>query len=82
VRYDIVDTYPAVYWITKTKHPCINLAKLKIYTIDGASNAAKNECNAIIIAPRRHKHPSSGANRPSNVSVTVNIIAELNLSVI
>ena len=28
------------------------------------------------IAPRSHKHPSSGANRPSDVAVTVDINAE------
>ena len=33
----------------------------------------------MIIAPGRHKHPSSGANRPSDVAVTVNINAEFNL---
>jgi hypothetical protein len=33
----------------------------------------------MIIAPRRHQHPSSGANRPSDVAVTVNFNAELNL---
>jgi hypothetical protein len=34
----------------------------------------------MIIAPRSHKHPSSGANRPSGVAVTVKIKAEFNLS--
>jgi len=29
--------------------------------------------------PTRHKHPSSGANRPSDIAVTVNINAEFNL---
>jgi hypothetical protein len=33
----------------------------------------------MIIAPRRHLHPSSGANRPSDVAVTVNFNAEFNL---
>jgi len=33
----------------------------------------------MITAPRRHKHLSSGANRPSDVGVTVNINAEFNL---
>jgi len=33
----------------------------------------------MIPAPRRHKHPSSGANRPSDIGVTVNINAEFNL---
>jgi len=34
------------------------------------------------IAPRRHKDPSSGANRPSDIPATVNINAELNLRLI
>jgi len=33
----------------------------------------------MIPVPRRHKHPSSGANRPSDIGVTVNINAEFNL---
>ena len=33
----------------------------------------------MIIAPRRHQHPSSGANRPSDVATTVNFNAEFNL---
>ena len=33
----------------------------------------------MIITPRRLKHPSSGANRPSDVAVTVNINAEFDL---
>jgi hypothetical protein len=33
----------------------------------------------MIIAPRRHQHPSSGASRPSDVAVTVNFNAEFNL---
>jgi len=33
----------------------------------------------MITTPRRHKHPSSGANRPSDVGVTVNINAVFNL---
>jgi hypothetical protein len=44
------------------------------------ANTIKNECNTMIITPRRHKHPSSGANRPSDVAITVNINAEINLS--
>jgi len=39
----------------------------------------KTECNTIIIAPRRHQQPSSGANRPLDVAVTVNFNAEFNL---
>jgi len=30
----------------------------------------------MISVPRRHKYPSSGANRPSDIAVTVNINAE------
>ena len=33
----------------------------------------------MITAPRRHKHPSSGANWPSDIAVTVNINAEFNV---
>jgi hypothetical protein len=36
----------------------------------------------MIIVPSRHKHPSSGANRASDIAVTVNINAEFNLSLI
>ena len=60
----------------------ISTGKLKIYTINGPKYCAKNECNTMITAPRRHKHHSSGANRPSDVAVTVNIDAEFNLSLI
>jgi len=56
----------------------ISTGKLKIYTIDGVKYSAKNECNTMIAAPRRHKHPSSSANRPSDVGVSVNINAEFN----
>jgi len=51
--------------------------KLKINTIDGSMYCAKNECNTLIIALSRHQHHSSGANRPSDVAVTVNLNAEL-----
>jgi len=60
----------------------ISPGKLKIYTIDGSKYCAKNECNTMIIAPRRHKHSLSGAKRPSDVAVTVNINAQFNLSLI
>jgi hypothetical protein len=40
---------------------------------------AKYECNTMTIVPRRHQHPSSGANRPSDIAVTVNFNAEFNL---
>jgi len=58
----------------------ISNRKLKIYTIDGSKYCAKNECNTMILAPRWHKHHWSGANGPSEVAVTVNIYAQLNLS--
>jgi hypothetical protein len=54
----------------------IYTGKLKIYTIDGSMYCAKHKCNTMIIVPRRHKHPSSSANRPSDVAVTVNINVE------
>jgi hypothetical protein len=53
--------------------------KLKMYTIDGSNYCAKNECNTLIIAPRWHQHPSTGTNRPSDVTVTWNFNAEYNL---
>jgi hypothetical protein len=40
---------------------------------------AKNECNTKIIAPKRHQHSSSGANRPSDVALRVNLNALFNL---
>jgi hypothetical protein len=40
---------------------------------------AKNQCNTMIIAPRRHQYHSSSANRPSDVAVTVNFDTESNL---
>jgi hypothetical protein len=57
----------------------ISTGKLKIYTIDGLMYCAKNKCNTMIIASRRHQHPSSGANRPSDVAAIVNFNAEFNL---
>jgi len=45
-------------------------------------NCAKNECNTFIIAPKRHQQPSSGANRPSDITVTVNLNAEFNLKAV
>jgi len=57
----------------------ISTGKMKIYTIDGSKYCTKNEYNSMIPVPRSHKHPSSGANRPSVVAVTVNINAEFNL---
>jgi len=60
----------------------ISTGNLKLYTIDCSKYCANNKCNTIRIVPRSHKHPSSGANRPSDVAVTVNIDAEFNLSLI
>jgi len=57
----------------------IFIGKLKIYTIDGSIYCAKNECNTMIIEPRRHQHPSCRANRPSDIAVTVNMNAEFDL---
>jgi hypothetical protein len=53
-----------------------------ICTIDGLKYCAKNECNTMIIVPRRHKYPSSRADRASDVAITVNINTEFNLSLI
>ena len=60
----------------------ISSGKLKIYTINALKYCAKNECNTMTIGSRKHKHPSSGANGPLDVAVTVNINAEFNLSLI
>ena len=54
--------------------------KLKIYTIDGGEYCAKNEYKTMMTARRRDQHPSSGANSPSDIAVTVNINAEFDLS--
>jgi len=51
-----------------------------IYTVDSSKYCAKNECLTMIMAPRWHKHSSSGANGPSDVAVTVNIDRQFNLS--
>ena len=68
---------------------CFNLCergiisrKPKIYWIDSWKYCAMNQSKTIITTPRRQTHPSSGANRPSDVAVTVNINAEYNLSLI
>jgi hypothetical protein len=42
--------------------------------------SAKNECNTMIIASRRCKDPSSGVNRPADITEIVNINAEFNMS--
>jgi hypothetical protein len=52
---------------------------LKIYRINGWKYCSQNERNAMITTPRWHKHPSSGANRPSDVAAIVNFNAEFNL---
>jgi hypothetical protein len=36
----------------------------------------------MIMAPRRYKDPSSGAMKPSDIAITVNINAEYHLSLI
>jgi hypothetical protein len=54
--------------------------KLKIYTMDGWKYCAQNERDMMVIALRRYKHPSGGANRHSDVPRTVNINAEFTLS--
>jgi len=60
----------------------ISTGKLKIYTIDCSKYWAKNKYNTIITAPRRYRHPPSGANRPSDIAVTMIINGEVNLSLI
>jgi len=60
-------------------HTEISTQKLKIYTIDSSKYCGKHKCNTMITAPGRHKHPSSGANIPSDVGVTLNIHAAVNL---
>jgi hypothetical protein len=60
----------------------ISIRKLKIYKMHGSKYCAKNDCNTMRIVPRRHKDPSSSANRPLDVAVKVNINAEFNLSLI
>jgi len=57
----------------------LSTGKQKIYTIDGSKYGAKNECNTLGTPPKWQKYPSSGANRPSDSAVTVNINAEYHL---
>ena len=45
-------------------------------------SGVQNEFNSMPNAPRRHTHPSSGANRPSDIGVTVNLNTEFNLMVV
>jgi len=56
--------------------------KLKIYTINGSKYCAKKEWKTMIIAPRRHQHPSSGSYRPLDIAATANFYAEFNLIVV
>jgi len=60
----------------------VSTGKLNIYTIYGSKYCAKKELNPMITELRRYKHPSSSANRLSDVGVTVNINAEFNLMAI
>jgi hypothetical protein len=60
-------------------HRGISTVKLKIYRINGSKNYSKNMCNTILTTPRMHQCPSSSANRPSDVAVTVNINAEFHV---
>jgi len=57
----------------------ISTRKLKICTIDSSKYCAMNDCSTMISVPRIHQHPSSGANIPSDIAVTVNFNAEINL---
>jgi hypothetical protein len=57
----------------------ISTGKWKIYKINDSMYCAKNECTIMIFAASRHQHPSSGANRPSDIAVIVNFNAEFNL---
>jgi len=52
---------------------------MKIYTNDCSKYCANYKCNITITVARRDKHPSSGANRPSDIAVIVNFSAENNL---
>jgi len=58
----------------------IPTGKLRIYTGDRSKHCPRQECNTMIILWRRHEHPSSSANRPSDVGITLNINAEYNQS--
>jgi hypothetical protein len=56
--------------------------KLKTYTVNLPKDCPKNNQNLIIIMWERHKHPSRGANRPSDIPVKVSIKVEFNLKLI
>jgi len=60
-------------------HWGISTGKRKIYIIDGAKYCGMNECSTMITAPIRHNYCSSVANIPSDVTVTVNVNAAINL---
>ena len=51
----------------------------KIHRIDSINFCAKNKSNTMITAPRRQKYLSSGPNRLSGNTVTVNPTDEYNL---
>jgi hypothetical protein len=57
----------------------ISTWRFRIYTIDGSKYCSNNMYNNRMIAPRRHRLQSSGANRLSDVAVPVNFIAEFTL---
>jgi hypothetical protein len=57
----------------------MSTGKLNIYKISGSMCCAKNKCNTMIIVPSMHQHTSSGANRPSDVTVTVTFNAQFNV---
>jgi len=56
--------------------------KLKIFTMHRLKYCGKHVCNTIKIATRSLKQFSSSSNRPSDIAVTVNINAVVNLSLI
>jgi len=57
----------------------ISTGKLKMYTIDSSKYCAKNQCNTMITTARRQKYSSNGANRPSDITITVNSNANIDL---
>jgi hypothetical protein len=60
----------------------ISKGKLKIYTINGLTDCAKNECNTMVTSQTRYIHHSRGANRPSDVAARVHKNVEFNLIVV
>jgi len=71
-NWSLCDVFSSAEW-------GISTGNLEMYTIDDLNYCSKNECHTMMTMPRRHKHPASGANRPSDIPVTVNINAEYNL---